>query len=313
MSIAIDHRPDTLDNVIGNAGTIRSIKALFENRNDKLPHAYLITGPSGCGKTTLGRIISSMLGASSFDFCEIDTADFRGIDTIRDIRKQVRLLPQDPKSTCRVWLIDECHQLSKDAQNALLKGLEDAPKHVYFILCTTDPQKLLPTIQGRCTPFSVAPLNEGEMNVLLRKVCRAEKISIGNEIRELIYQQSFGHPRNALKLLEKIAGLEPDEMAGVIEEEAAKLNAAIDLARALIGNAKWKKIADILNGLKDEEEEKLRRMVLSYCNTILLKEDNYQAFIVMDEFAEPFYNTGKPGLTLACYKAVHVDRDNIPF
>lgn len=108
MSIAIDHRPDTLDNVIGNAGTIRSIKALFENRNDKLPHAYLITGPSGCGKTTLGRIISSMLGASSFDFCEIDTADFRGIDTIRDIRKQVRLLPQDPKSTCRVWLIDEC-------------------------------------------------------------------------------------------------------------------------------------------------------------------------------------------------------------
>ena len=305
MSLAIDHRPRTFDEVIGNQGTIKGIKSLFDNRADKFPHAILLTGPTGCGKTTVGRIISNVLGAKEADFREIDTADFRGIDTIREIRKQVRLKPQDPKSSCRVWLLDECHSISKDGQNALLKALEDAPGHVYFILCTTDPQKLLPTIQGRCTHFVMSPLNEGEMSVLLRKVCRAEKITLPNEARELIYEQSFGHPRNALKLLERVAGLNPEEMAEVIFEEAAKQNAAIDLARALIQKSPWKKISSILSGLINEDEEKLRRMILSYCNTILLKKEDFQAFIVMDEFSEPFYNTGKPGLTLACFKAAH--------
>ena len=107
--------------------------------------------------------------------------------------------------------------------------------------------------------------------------------------------------------MDKIINLAADEMASVIEKEAAHLNASIDLARALMKNSSWATIAKILSGLKGENEESIRRMIMSYCNTILLKSDNYKAFLILDEFAEPFYNTGKPGLTLACYKVLHAE------
>lgn len=313
MSLGIDHRPPDLESFIGNQLTVKSIAGLFENRRDKFPHAILITGNSGCGKTTLGRIISNMLGCMPSDYNEIDSAQFNGIDTVRDIRKKMRLKPTDPKSTCRVWLLDECHMLGQGGaseknktQNALLKALEDAPDHVYFILCTTDPQRLLKTVVGRCTPFTVAPLSEDEMNVLLKRVGRAEKVKLSNKIRETLYQQSFGQPRNALKLMEKIIGLDPDEMIVAIEEEAARQNAAIDLARALIKGAKWAAIAKILKGLKDQDEEGIRRMVYKYCASTLLNSENQHAMDVMDEFHEPFFTNGWNNLVLACYKASHI-------
>ena len=300
--------------MIGNESTIKALTSLLQRPREKFPHAILLTGPSGCGKTTLGRIIRKELDAKSGDYREIDTADFRGIDSIREIRKQTRLRPQDPKSKCRVWLLDECHMIGKggnsssnEAQNAMLKMLEDAPKHVYFILGTTDPQKLLPTIRGRCTQFSVETLSEREIGILIKKVSRAEKVRVPQEVRDLIAEQSLGHPRDALQLLQKIIGLDVEEMEEVVFEEAEKQNKAIELARALIARDSWKKVAKILSNLHNEKEEGLRHMVLKYCNTILLKGKNPQAFVVMDEFEQPFYNSGKPGLTLACYKAIHAE------
>lgn len=314
MSLATEHRPTSFDEIVGNKATIKALTSLLQRSRKKFPHAILLTGPHGCGKTTIGRILSEELGAQSGDYREVDTADFRGIDTIRDIRKQIRLRPQDPKSTCRVWLLDECHMIGKggdsstnEAQNAMLKMLEDTPSHVYFILCTTDPQKLRSTIRSRCTQFAVETLSEKEMGRLLKKISRKEKILIPQEVRELIAEQSLGHPRDALQLLQKILGLDEDEMEEVVFAEAAKQNAAIELARALIAKEPWKKVARILTGLQNEKEESMRHMVLKYCNTILLKGKNGQAFIVMDEFEQPFYNSGKPGLTLACYKAIHAE------
>ena len=102
-----------------------------------------------------------MLGCRGGDYREIDSADFRGIDTIREIRKQIQYLPIE--SDCRMWLLDEVHMLTAPAQEALLKALEDTPKHVYFALCTTEPQKLIKTIKGRCTHYTVDLLNEKQI------------------------------------------------------------------------------------------------------------------------------------------------------
>jgi len=255
-----------------------------------------------------------MLGAMNVDFIEIDSADFRGIDTIRGVRKQVRLRPSHPKSTCRVWLIDECHQLSKDAQNALLKGLEEAPEHVFFILCTTDPQKLLSTVKGRCTSFSVAPLSEEETDSLLRKVCRAERIRTSSTVRRLIHDQSFGRPRNSLKLLEKVASLPIEEMSEAIKIEAGKISEGIELYRALINQANWKKVQTILAGLDKGNEEGLRRMIIACCRSTVMRESkfNEKALIIYDEFEQPFFNNGWDGFALACYKATFAEI-NIPF
>ena len=148
MSLHIVYRPDKFEEVIGNKITVKTIQNKIHGIEP--PHAILLHGPSGCGKTTLGRIISSELGCkiNSNDFNELDIAQLTGVDTAREIRQNMSFLPMESK--CRVWLLDEFHKASTSFQNAMLKALEDAPRHVYFILCTTDPEKIIKTVQTRC-------------------------------------------------------------------------------------------------------------------------------------------------------------------
>ena len=220
--------------------------------------------------------------------------------------------------------VHNCHMLGtggasekNKAQNAILKMLEDAPSHVYFILCTTDPQRLLPTVRGRCTSFEVSTIEPDLMAGLVKKTARREKSPVSDAVVEMIVEKADGHPRNAMKLLEKVIGLTEELAQEIIDEEERFTSEGIELCRELLkakSQTSWSKIAKILSGLKDQDEEGIRRLVLSYCNSILLKQNSLHAFLIMDEFSQPFYDTGKAGLTLACYKAVFNDeRTDIPF
>jgi DNA polymerase-3 subunit gamma/tau len=296
----IKYRPRIFKEIIGNQGIIKSLNSLL--KQNKFPHSILLTGETGCGKSTFGRIIARKLGSKGIDFVEIDTADFRGIETIRTIRSQIGYSPSESKS--RVWLLDECHGLSKDAQNALLKVLEEAPEHVYFVLCTTDPQKLLPTIKGRCTQFQVNLLKDEEIKILIEKISKKEKKEINEDIIEKIVELSEGHPRNALKLLEKVLYLpENEKVENILGEKEIEVQ-TIELCRLLMKGGNWKSITKILKEIQNEDPEGIRRLVLGYCNSILLKADNSKAFLVMEAFEENFYNTGKAGLTIACYRII---------
>ena len=304
LTLALKYRPKTLDEVIGNRQVVEVLrKQLSGESSQPLSHSILLHGPTGCGKTTLARIIARELGVQDDDLKEIDSADFRGIDTIREIRKQCQYKPLS--SPYRVWILDEVHQLTKDAQSALLKTLEDTPKHVYFILCTTDPQKLLPTIRGRCSQFQVQPLTDKEMKRLLFRVVKAEEESLNKEVYEQIIRDSMGHPRNALQILAQVLAVDPDKRLEVAKRSAETQSQTIELCRALVNRASWKKICEILKGLKDEDPEQIRRAVLGYCQSILLsgKQDNGIAAI-MEAFMEPFYNSGFPALVFACYSVL---------
>ena len=304
LTLALKYRPKTLDEVIGNRQVVEVLrKQLNGESSQPLSHSILLHGSTGCGKTTLARIIARELGVKHEDLVEIDSADFRGIDTIREIRKQCQYKPLS--SPYRVWILDEVHQLTKDAQSALLKTLEDTPKHVYFILCTTDPQKLLPTIRGRCSQFQVQPLTDKEMKRLLLRIVKAEGESLSKEVYEQIIQDSMGHPRNALQILAQVLSVEPEKRLEVAKRSAETQSQTIELCRALVKGASWKKIAEILKGLKDEDAEQIRRAVLGYCQSILLsgKQDNTVA-VIMEEFMEPFYNSGFPALVFACYSVL---------
>ena len=206
--------------------------------------------------------------------------------------------------SCRVWLLDEVHQLSKDAQNALLKALEDTPKHVYYILATTDPQKLLETIKGRCAQFPVLPLSDRDMYKLLHFITNKEQDHLDKEVYEQIIQDSQGHARNALQILDQVLSVTTKERLIIAKQTAEQQSQTIQLCRNLIVPTGWKKTANILLGLKTNDPEKIRRAILGYCNTLLLKGENDKAGIVMEEMLEPFYNTGWPGLTFACYRIV---------
>ena len=200
--------------------------------------------------------------------------------------------------------VHNCHALSRDAMNALLKALEDPQPHVYYILATTEPQKLIPTIRGRCSIFPVSLLDDGDMMKLLRRVVKAEEASINKNLYYKIIEKSQGHPRNALQILESVLSVSDEQRETILKEMAATEIDAIELCRALIKGAGWKMVSGLLTKLKKEEPESIRRMILAYCTTILLKKENIVAASIMEAMLEPFYNTNFPGLVFACFSVV---------
>jgi len=297
------YRPRTFRRFVGNEAVVDSLREILARDREAIPHAFLFHGPTGCGKTTLARIVSRKLGCKGADFREIDSADFRGVDTIRAIRKNMHYSPLE--GDCRVWVLDEAHQVSVDGQNALLKALEDTPDHVYFILCTTDPQKLLPTIRGRCHQYEVSPLSETQMETLLKGVVKLECADVPDEVIEQIVVDSMGLPRNALQLLDKAIRIPKDKMLEVVEQEARRQAVVVDLCRSLLRKESWKKLTKKVRALKEDgnNPESVRIAIFNYFGAILSKEDNRMAAVIMEALEEPVYVLGWAGLVFKLYTA----------
>lgn len=300
MSLYLKHRPTSLDEVIGNREIVITLRGMF--KKNEIPHSMLFHGPTGCGKTTLARIVAKELGCAENNLIEIDTAQFRGIDTVRDLRKNIQYTPLG--GGIRVYIIDEVHKMTGDAQNAFLKILEDTPLHIYFILCTTDPQSLLPTIKGRCSQFQVQLLSDDDMKSLLTKIAELENDSIEDEIIEQITQDSQGHPRNALQILEQVLSTPKKRRLTIAQQAAIEQSESIALCRALMKKQGWSEVKKILQGLKGQDAEGIRRVVIGYASSVLLNTDNAVAGLILEAFQEPTYNMGFPGIVLACYTVI---------
>jgi DNA polymerase-3 subunit gamma/tau len=201
--------------------------------------------------------------------------------------------------------MDEVQKLTGDAQSALLKILEDTPSHVYFILCTTDPQKLLSTIRGRCQQLQTKPLNEQQMFSLLRQVVRKEGDEIEKQIYDQIIETAQGHPRNALQILEQVLKVPAEERLEISKRQIDNQAEIIELCRALLNASKWSVVKEIITKLKDQEAETIRRVVLGYMQAVLLKGENNQAAFIIENFWEPTYDVGFPYITYACYSVIN--------
>ena len=292
MSLYQKYRPNTFGEVKGNVKVIQTLTSMVADK-ESCPHAFLLHGQTGCGKTTLARIIANELGCKGIDFREINTANNRGIDTARDIINAAQYMPIE--SECQVFLIDEAHKITGDAQNALLKILEDTPPHVYFILCTTDPQKVIAAVKGRCSQFQVTPLDDTQMFGLLRGVARKENDKIEQEVADQIIKSAKGLPRNALVILEQVLKAPVEDRLEAAKKAEAETVQAIELCRALLKKESWSKISEILNGLKDQEAESIRRVVLGYCQAVLLNgKADIRCGDILGEFINPFYDSGFP-------------------
>ena len=302
MNLYLKYRPAALDEIKGNQDTVTALEQYLKNPKE-CPHVFLLHGPKGTGKTTIARIIADRLGCKGNDLKELNIADFRGIDTSREICQHAMYKPM--QGACRVWILDEFHRSTKDAQSALLKIFEDTPAHVYFILCTTNPEDLLTTVKDRCTTFQMKPLTESQMKGLLRRILHEENETIPDEVYEQIAQDSLGHPRNALQILDQVLQVPMERRVEVARQTAVLVSESIALCRALMEAAGWKKVRNILTGLKDQDPEAIRRQVLGYCtNTLLRSDENDQAGLIMETFIDPFYNSPAAQLVNACYIVV---------
>lgn len=299
--LQIKHRPEYLNDIFGNKETVSMVSSILNREINEMPHAWLFTGDSGQGKTTISRIIKEELGCSDIDFHEFNSSDTRGIDTIREIQQVSKLAPSDGE--VKVYLLDEVHQITGAAQEAMLKMLEDAPDNVFFFLATTNPEKLKKTLKSRCTTIQMNSLNTRDMGKLLDTISQKENYDFESNIRKTIIECSEGSPRIAVKLLDSIIGIENKEEAiQVIKNSTVSETSIIDLCRALLKNESWKVIADIIKGLEIEPES-ARRAILGYFSKVLLDTGSMDVARIMECFENNFFDSGKAGLILASFES----------
>jgi DNA polymerase-3 subunit gamma/tau len=239
------YRPQTFDDVVGQEPVVRTLRNAIAN--DQLRQAYLFAGPRGTGKSSMARILAkgvncaqgptttpdntchacvAISNGTSLDVVEMDAASQRGIDDIREIRERVVLQPVEGRY--KIYILDEAHQLTDAAWNALLKLIEEPPPHLLFVFCTTDLQKVIGTVRSRCQTFSFARPRFEDLVKVLRRVADGEGFQAPEAALSQIARAAKGSFRDAVSMLDQLAAATGGELTvqsvlqllGAVDEEA---------------------------------------------------------------------------------------------
>jgi len=255
LALARKYRPQRFRDLIGQ----EPIRLTLERAvaTDRVAHAYLFAGPRGSGKTTTARLLAKAINCerrkpgesepcnecgscreitagTSLDVLEIDGASNRGIEEIRNLRENVKYAASGGKS--KVYIIDEAHQLTDFAWNALLKTLEEPPAHVRFVFATTEPLEVPDTIASRCQVFEFRRLKSEELARHLEGVAKAEEVKLDPDAAALIARASEGAVRDALSRLDQALAVSPDGITAAVVAQVlglAGLEAYFDLGAAI--------------------------------------------------------------------------------
>lgn len=219
-TLYLKYRPQTLDDIVGQQELVQVLKNGAKTGN--IAHAYLFSGGRGTGKTTTARAFAKELGIAKDDILELDAASNRKMEDIQVLNETTHTLPYFSKY--KMYILDEAHMLTKEASNAFLKTLEEPPAHCIFVLCTTDPEKMLETILSRTTKFNLKSPNQEILAKFLETVCEKESIKVGTDITKeainLVALSGDGSYRDALSNLQKVFSFTDEKYT---EEFVAKI------------------------------------------------------------------------------------------
>lgn len=300
MELYKKYRPCSWNEVIGNEIVVNSLKEKIEK--NVLPHFIIFSGEPGCGKTTLSRILKNELGIQDMDFYEINAANQNGVEIARMVADRCVYRPLGQGKN-RMWLFDEAHKLTSACQQSMLKTLEDTPEHAYFIFASSEADKLLPAIKSRATIYALKPLNNEQMQRLLKIVCHKEKIRIPEKVIEKIIEVSNGQARNALVALDSVKDTPEEDMNNVIETLVQQDSKCFELLKALMwGRGGWKEIADVLKNFSEDPEQTRRYLMTAACNRLKdsSKKDHERCYQLAYSMRKPFYDNGMNDLVFAC-------------
>ena len=234
------YRPKNFKEVLGQDHIVKVLEKSIETNS--VSHAYLFIGSRGTGKTSVARIFAKEIGVSENDLYEIDAASNRGIEDIKTLRDGTRTLPFDSKY--KIYIIDEVHMLSKDAWGALLKTLEEPPKHVIFILATTELHKIPETIISRCQVFTFKKASNLSSKNIILDISKKEGFKIDASSAELIAILGDGSYRDALGVLQKVLNFTKGKEVKI--EEVEKIT----------GSPKTILVNDFISAILEKEIEK---------------------------------------------------------
>jgi hypothetical protein len=283
--LPIELRPKRLSELVGQKVIVEAVAA--QAKAGRLPRSWMIYGPSGCGKTTIARILALSYQASApedgefgepsdalwaryeeFGIQEINASQVNGVEALGKIADESQYLPCPP-AKCRVYILDEAQRISDAAQNLLLKYLEDTPKTTAWIICTTAPQKILPTVRRRCYTMRVQPLTEDGLARLLKRALKRLKCARPvAPLVEALGKAGVNAPAMALMAAEKYAaGVAHD--AAVFSSEGGVDSLAV--CRSLL-RGEWPNVRRHLKDISADDARMLRLAILGYLKSVLLGE-----------------------------------------
>ncbi len=265
-TLSISLRPTKLDEVIGQRAVVDAIKTQFASC--RWPTAWMFSGPAGVGKTTLAYIIADIQGAQPDAITEVNASNYNKVEDIRDIVAASKYRPMS--GFCKVIILDEVQRLTEPAQNVLLKSLEEAGGAVW-ILCTTDPHKIIKPLRDRCLSYILRELNDEDISTLVRRAAKAIKLDEAQAITQLVPVLTVKHVRSPREILMAVERFASGMSAAEAAQTAGEPPEYIEIVKAaLSGN--WTRTSELLQQHKNVDVQGLLGL-LRYClKTALLKE-----------------------------------------